>query len=165
MDGDSTLALASRLQRLTMHVAMAGGLLALALALLVVISVLGRWIMNWPVPGDFELVRMGTAVAVFAFLPYAQARRANIMVDTFSQRWPEPLRRAVDAGWDLAFAGIMALCAHGLFTGAREAFANGETTMMLQLAVWPAIGVSALLSALLVLTALATAWRLVGARR
>ena len=31
---------------------------------------------------------MATAIAVFAYLPYTQARRGNIMVDTFTSWLP-----------------------------------------------------------------------------
>jgi hypothetical protein len=32
---------------------------------------------------------MATAIAIFAFLPYRQARRGNIVVDTFTSGLPE----------------------------------------------------------------------------
>ena len=47
-------------------------------------SVLRRWLFSTPIPGDFELAQIGTAVAVFAFLPYCQVVRGNIVVDTFT---------------------------------------------------------------------------------
>lgn len=151
------------LDRLTGRVAIIGGALALAVAGLVVASVLGRWLFGSPVEGDFEFVRMGAAIAVFTYLPYTQARRGNIYVDTFSN-WMSPRARAMlDAGWDLAFAAFMALCAYGLFSGARDAMRTGETTMQLQLAVWPAIMLCAALCTLLVLTCLASAIRLLNA--
>jgi TRAP-type C4-dicarboxylate transport system permease small subunit len=153
------------LDRVTGWVAVLGGALALAVAGLVVVSILGRWLFNTPVEGDFEFVRMGAAIAVFTYLPYTQARRGNIYVDTFTN-WMSPRARAIiDAGWDLAFAAFMALCAYGLFSGARDAMRTGETTMQLQLAVWPAIMLCATLCALLVLTSIGTAIRLLGAGR
>jgi TRAP-type C4-dicarboxylate transport system permease small subunit len=152
------------LDRVTRVVAAAGGLLALAVACLVVVSVLGRWLFSAPVEGDFDFVRMATAIAVFAYLPYTQARRGNIMVDTFTNGLPKRIRDGMDAFWDFAFAGFMGLCAYGLFIGALDALRTGETTMQLQLAVWPAIALSAALCALLTLTCIATALRLLGAR-
>ncbi len=152
----------SPVERLTGLVAIAGGLLALAVAGLVVVSILGRWLFSQPVEGDFEFVKMATAVAVFAYLPYTQARRGNIMVDTFTQRLPPRLRDGLDAVWDLAFAGFMGLCAYGLALGALDARHTGETTMQLQLAVWPAIALACVLCVLLVITSLATALRLIG---
>ena len=49
-------------------------LVLIALILLTVVSVVGRALFSAPIPGDFELVEIGMAVAVFAFLPYCQLR-------------------------------------------------------------------------------------------
>ena len=151
-------------ERLASHVAIFGGVLALAVAALVVVSVLGRWLFSMPVEGDFEFVKMATAIAVFAYLPYTQARRGNIMVDTFTGWMSRGTQDRIDAFWDLAYAVFMAVCAYGLFSGARDALKTGETTMQLQLSVWPAIALCAILCALLVITCLITFRRLIGAR-
>jgi TRAP-type C4-dicarboxylate transport system permease small subunit len=153
------------IERLTGQVAIFGGLLALAVAGLVVASVLGRWLFSMPVEGDFEFVKMATAVGVFAYLPYTQARRGNIMVDTFTGWMGQGARNRLDAFWDLAYAAFMALCAWGLFTGARDALRTGETTMQLQLAVWPAIALCAALCLLLVATTCGSIVRLIGAKK
>jgi TRAP-type C4-dicarboxylate transport system permease small subunit len=148
----------SVLDRLMGVSAALGGLLAVGVATLVVVSVLGRWLFYLPVRGDFELVRIATACAVFAYLPYTQARRANIMVDTFTQRLPPRVRDAMDAFWDLVFAACMGACAYGLYLGAFDARENYETTSELQLQMWPFILLCAGLCALLAATATATAF-------
>jgi TRAP-type C4-dicarboxylate transport system permease small subunit len=149
-------------ERLAGLVAVTGGLLAVAVAILVTVSVLGRWLLAKPIDGDFEFVKMATAIAVFAYLPYAQCRRANILVDTFTGWLPPRVRSFIDAFWDVVYAAFAALCAVGLAVGAGEALKSGETTMQLQLVVWPAIAVCALLATLLVAACLITARRRVG---
>lgn len=144
---------------LTGAVAVAGGLLALAVALLVTVSVLGRWLFLKPVEGDFELVKMATAVGVFAYLPFTQIRRGNIFVDTFTGWLPARVNAVIDGVWDLVFAAVMAVCAAGLAEGTWEAIRSGETTMQLQMSVWPALAVSTVLCALLTVAALYTALR------
>jgi TRAP-type C4-dicarboxylate transport system permease small subunit len=152
------------IERLTSVVAVLGGCLALGMALLVVTSVLGRWLFSKPIEGDFEFVKMGTAVAVFAYLPYTQARRGNIMVDTFTGWMPARSRALLDAFWDLCFAAAMAFCAVGLFRGTGDAIRSGETTMQLQLIVWPVIGLCFLLCLLCAVTAVLTAAQLLRTR-
>lgn len=144
--------------RLTGAVAVAGGLLAFGVALLVTVSVLGRWLFLTPIEGDFELVKMATAVGIFAYLPFTQMRRGHIFVDTFTSWLPARVTAVIDGLWDLVFAAAMGVCAIGLAEGTREAMRSGETTMQLQLAVWPALGVSTILCVLLAAAALATAW-------
>ncbi len=151
---------ASAIERATSRIAVLGGLLALAVALLATTSVLMRWMFNAPIDGDFEFVKMATAVAVFAYLPYTQARRGNIMVDTFTS-WMSPrARNALDAFWDLIYAAFMGYIAYCLVFGTLDALRSGETTMQRQLLIWPSIALSTLLCGLLALTAIATAWRL-----
>jgi len=148
----------SAIERLTGAVALLGGLLSLALASLVVVSVLGRWLISKPVEGDFEFVKMMTAVAVFAFLPYAQVRRANIIVDTFTSWLSERATRRIDALWDLVYAATMAVLGYCLVLGTRDFIRSGETTMMLQIALWPSILIATILCWLLVLASIATAY-------
>ena len=138
------------IERLTGVVAILGGVLTLCVAVLVCTSVLGRWLFGTPVEGDFEFVKMATAIAIFAYLPYTQARRANIIVDTFTNWLPVRARQFIDAFWDLVLVAIMGLLAVGLVVGTMDAIRSGETTQQLQIAVWPAIAVCAVLAALLV---------------
>jgi TRAP-type C4-dicarboxylate transport system permease small subunit len=152
------------MEKLTGAIAVFGGALLIGLAMLVFASVAGRYFFSMPVEGDFEFVKMATAIGVFAFLPYAQQRRANIMVDTFTSWMPLGLQRAIDALWDLVFAGFMALCAFSLTKGTLETLKSGETTMMLQIVVWPAIAICALLSAVVALAAINTAVKLIRGR-
>lgn len=149
------------LDRLTGGVALMGGLVTLAIAFVVTASVIGRNAVGEGVPGDFEYVQMGTAIAVFAFLPYCQLRRGNIIVDTFSSRWPAWMRNGVDALWDLVYAGLMGVIAFALFRGAFDVKASGTTTMVMALPIWPAVLACAVLCALLGAVCLLTAFRLV----
>ena len=148
------------LERWTGSVAVAGGLLALAVAMLVMASVLMRWLLNAPIDGDFEYVKMATAIAVFAYLPYTQARRGNIMVDTFTLNLPRRVCQRIDAFWDIAYALFMGFCAAALLNGTLDAIKSGETTMQRQIPLWPGIGLSMLLCALLAATAILTSLRL-----
>ncbi|MBL8672077.1 MAG: TRAP transporter small permease [Alphaproteobacteria bacterium] len=137
--------------------AVCGGLLMLAAAVLVSVSVARRWLLDSPIQGDFEIVKMATGVAVFAFLPYCQLRRGNIMVDTFTGGLSERARQALDSLWAAVYGGAMGLIAYCLWNGTADAVRSGETMMMLPVQIWPAIAACAALSALLAATAVATA--------
>ena len=152
------------IERLSGAVAVTGGALSLAVALLVVVSVVGRRFFNAPIPGDFELVQMATAIAVFSFLPYCQARRGNIVVDSFTTRLPPRVNAVIDAFWDLVYAGMMGLMTACLAVGTLDHIRNGQTTMVLQFPIWPAIAVCTGLALLLTVVALATAGLLLRGR-
>ena len=144
-------------ERVSRLIALFGGVVAICVAALVVTSVLGRWLFGAPITGDFELVQMATAVTVFAFLPFCQARGGNIVVDTFTAKLPKRVVDVIDGFWDLVYAGVMGLFAIALLTGGLEHLRNGQTTMMLQLIIWPALCICAILCAFLAFVAVTTA--------
>jgi TRAP-type C4-dicarboxylate transport system permease small subunit len=137
--------------------ALFGGALAVCLALLVSISITLRALGWGGVRGDFEFVQMGVALIVFAFMPWCQARRGNVMVDSFTTRLPPRFQAALDALWEVVFAGMMALIAWRLGAGALEAARSSTTTMVLLLPIAPAIAACAILAGFTALIALAMA--------
>lgn len=140
--------------------AVTGGLIALLIALFVTLSVFMRWVTGFGIRGDFELVQISTAVAIFAFMPLCQWQRGNIFVDTFTKWLPERITRFIDALWDLVYAGFAGLIGWRLLIGAFESRASGTNSMVLQLPQWPAILLAASLMMVLGLVAVATAWRM-----
>ncbi len=145
----------------TLGIALAagGGAMLLATALLTTVSVARRWLIGQPVPGDFELVSLGSGVAVLGFLAYGTLARANIIVDTFTAWLPRRATQAIDRAWSLVWAAVAALLAERLLVGARETFASGTTTMALGLPTWWAVALGALGFAATALAALLWAMR------
>ncbi len=149
------------LAALTRPLAIAGGLIMLAAAIMVVVSVAMRWLISYSVPGDIELVQIASALAVFCFLPLCQGRRGNIVVDSFTTRLPPRLRNGLDALWDLVYALMTATIAWRLAVGAWDSLRSNTVSMMLNLPVGWAIAACAVMAGLLTLVALATAFRLI----
>ncbi|MET0605193.1 MAG: TRAP transporter small permease [Beijerinckiaceae bacterium] len=151
-------------ERVARTIALAGGVLSLCTACVVVLSVLLRWANIGSVPGDFEIVQMATAITVFCSLPLCQLHRGNIMVDTFTNFLPRRVTTAIDAMWDLVYAGLMLILAFSLAQGARDVIRNGTSTMVLGLPLWPAIALASALTLVLALTAVTTARKLMRGR-
>ena len=146
------------LHRLTAAGAIFGGLVLVALILVTIASILGRALFALPVPGDYELVELGVATAVFAFLPYCQMQRGHVVVDLFTMRAPPALRAALDRLGGLIFAGIAALLCWRLWLGGLDYRLYQETSMILGLPVWWGFVPATFFCALLALTALYTAF-------
>ena len=109
---------------------------------------------------------MATAVAIFSFLPYCQARHGNIAVDTFTSWLPargNALHRCVLGSRLRGDDGARRLVP--VQRRRSSITAAAQTTMLLQLAVWPAIALCTALAAVLALTSCVTAVRLVRGRR
>jgi TRAP-type C4-dicarboxylate transport system permease small subunit len=114
------------LHRLANVLAIFGGLLSCLMAVIVAVSVAGRYLFAWPVPGDYDLVGILCGCAIFSFLPYCQLKRGNVLADFFTQAAPPRFKAGLDAGGNLLF-----LAAAGLFTwrtyhGALEMWRSGE---------------------------------------
>lgn len=149
----------------TAALAMVGSLLVIAVALIVVTSVVRRWLTDDVIFGTVEIVEIATALAVFSFLPLCQARRGNVVVDTFTARLKPRALDRIDAFWDLVYAGVAALIAWQLLQGARDTIVSQTTSMMLGLPVGYAIAACAVMAAVLAAVAVATALRLLWSGR
>lgn len=141
MPDDVPKGLAARLASALM---LAGAATLLATALLTTASVLRRWIGGQPIPGDFELVQIGSGLAVFGFLGWGTLRRANILVDSLTEWLPARARAAIDAFWSLAWAIAALLLAWRMVLGALDARASDTRSMVLSMPIWWAIGLGAL---------------------
>jgi len=116
--------------------AIAGGLLFCALAGLTVVSVAGRALFSMPIPGDFEIVAMATAIAAFLCLPYCQLHRGQVRVDLFLERISPRAAALLDATGALLCAAIAALFAWRMAFGLADAIRDGDVTIILGLPLW-----------------------------
>lgn len=139
--------------------ALLGGLVLVAVILMVCVSILGRtvsgllnaptvqavapqlaeWLLALgigPVRGDFELVEAGMAFCVFAFLGWCQITAGHASVDLFTARLPARVRRALAAVIEFAFAAALVLIAVQLFDGMDTQMRRRSTTFLLQYPLW-----------------------------
>ena len=155
------------LHRLCTVLAVGGGLVLCGLVALTVVSVVGReaaglpWLGGWlgPVNGDFELVELGVAVAVFSFLPYCHISRRNVAVEVFT--WGASARRRMwlRLAGDVMLALLAILMARQLVLAAIDLHRFGETTMVLAIPVWWGYPPAIFAMGLLVLVTVWTSWR------
>lgn len=136
------------------HVAVAGGVVLLAAALLTCASVLRRWLDGRAIRGDFELVSLASAIALFVAFAFAASRGANVAVTSFTVWLPERLQRAIDTVWLLVWAGVCFLLAERLFVTATELHRTGTVTMALGMSTWWVAGIGSAAFALAGLAAL-----------
>jgi len=156
-DGAPSPGLVDRVAR---GLAVFGGLFMLAAALMVTTSVLLRWLFASGVKGDFEMVQIATAVAVFAFLPLCQLKRGNVFVDTFTLRTPARLNRFLDRLWDGLYAGFALLIGWRLIVGGLDAIASRTSSMVLAIPIGWAILATGLMAFVLAGATLVSAQRL-----
>ncbi len=154
----SSDALDKILYALASGLAIGGGLVLLALVIMTILSVIGRTLWSAPIPGDFELMEIGCAVAVFASLPYCQLTRGNVIIDFFTARAGRRVRAWLETGGNLIFTAIAALLAWRLGLGTLELQQARETTMVLRVPVWWGFVPATLCMGFLALICAYTAW-------
>lgn len=156
-----------------------GGLILLGISAMTVVSIIGRMGVGYglgPVPGDYELVSNGCALAVFSFLPYCQLKRGHVTVDILTDHFPARLRVLTGLFGDLLISLGAVIILRQLWFGFGEKFPYGsdalrealgmgykpfypETTYELQIPVWIPYGFALLGAILFVVVAFYSVWR------
>ena len=123
-------------ERACTWLAVAGGSVMLAFTAVSVASIISRTFFGSPLVGDFELTERGTAIAVFAMLPYCHLRGGNVVVDMFVGMFPPALRHALAVLSDVLFAIVAALMTWRLALGGINQYEFHDMSMMLQIPTW-----------------------------
>jgi TRAP-type C4-dicarboxylate transport system permease small subunit len=137
------------LETLCRVAAISGGLLVAALALITVVSILGRWLasapvlsdlslLDWvgPITGNYELVEMGTAIAVFLFLPYCHLRGGHVTVDLVVMHAPTIIQRGLAVVAETLFLVVSGVMTWRLYHGLLDKRRYLETSMLLDIPLW-----------------------------
>lgn len=157
-----------------------GGAILAVLSAMTVVSIIGRALNGigplGPVPGDYEMVANGCAIAVFFFLPYCQLKRGHVTVDIVVNLLPPRAKALFGLIGDAVIAAASILILRQLWLGFGEKFPYGsdalrdalsmgykpfypETTYELQMPVWILYGIAVLGAAVMVLVSLYTVGR------
>lgn len=124
------------LYALTRCLALFGGLVLCAMAVLTTVSVFGRYFFDSPITGDFELIALGVGIAVFAFLPHCQLMRENVIVDFFLSGTSKRFQSAFDFIGNLIYGIIITLMTWRTPIGGMEVYETDQTTLILGLPHW-----------------------------
>lgn len=158
-----------------------GGTMLICLAVMTVISTIGRAFVGLqiglgPIPGDFELVEAGTAVAVFCFMSWCHLNQGHVTVDILADHLPERLNRTLVLIGNILVLMVAFVVAWRLWMGFGEQvtwfdqslrdvlgfgykpFTN-NTTYILGMPVWYSYLLSFIGAAFFTIISLFTSWR------
>ena len=116
--------------------AAAGGLVFVAIVGMSIVSIVGRKLFSMPVPGDFELVEMGSAVGASYFFAYCHLNRGDVKVDFFTQHWSAAKVMSLDAIGSLLIGLFASLIAWRTTVGAISLREVGESSAILDWPMW-----------------------------
>lgn len=118
--------------------AVLGGLVFVALVNMSIVSIVGRKLASMPVPGDLELMQMGSAVGAASFFAYCHLTRNDVRVDFFTQRLAPRVVAGLDAAGSLLVGLFGALVSWRTWVGAMNLKEYGETSAILGWPIWVA---------------------------
>jgi len=116
-----------------------GTLVLVTIAVISVLSIAGRafaFAGLGPIPGDFELVEAGTALAVFCFLPWCHLKRGHATVDMLWSHYPTRMRRGLEILTEALMLFVWLLLVWRMGVSMLDYRANGEVSFILQMPVW-----------------------------
>ena len=125
-----------RLLRFARATAIGGGLVFVALVAMSIVSIVGRKLFSWPVPGDVELLQMCAAFASAAFFAYCHMTGGDVKVDFFTHNLRPSIVGLLDAIGSLLVGLFGALIAWRTAVGAIALHEVGETSAVLGWPVW-----------------------------
>lgn len=124
------------IEHLCRFLAYAGGALFIIEAVMSVISVIGRTFFSAPIPGDYELIQVLSAVGITLCMPYCQLRHGHVFVDFFTLWAPQSLKRCLDAFACFLLAITAFLLAWRSWHGMVDMHEYQESSMVLGLPIW-----------------------------
>jgi TRAP-type C4-dicarboxylate transport system permease small subunit len=116
--------------------AILAGIILTAITLVTCVSLIGRNTIGTTLVGDYELTAAAAGAAVALFLPWAQLRRENIIIDFFTARVPAHVNERLDRLGSLLLGAVMLLLAWRTAAGGFNAFRSNSASMMLGLPEW-----------------------------
>ena len=126
---------AKLLRKLVTVWALFGGSILLLIVFLNVSSIIGSIFLK-PLPGDFELTKIGVAVAIFCFLPYCQLHRQNVSAEIFTSWVNVKTRFLLDIIASILAFLFSVLLVWRMFEGMLDQKAYNYTTTILQFPIW-----------------------------
>lgn len=116
--------------------AIVGGLVFVGIVAMSIVSIVGRKLFAVSVPGDFELVEMGSAIGSSFFFAYCHLNRGDVKVDFFTQHWAAAKVMWLDAIGSTLIGLFGAVIAWRTAVGAFGLREVGESSTILDWPMW-----------------------------
>jgi TRAP-type C4-dicarboxylate transport system permease small subunit len=120
--------------------AIIGGLVFVALTAMLIVTIVGRKLFGWQVPGDVELVQMGAAAGAAPFFAWCHLVRGEVKVDFATNHLPRVWIASLDALGSVLVGLFGALLAWRGAALAIATYKGGEVSAILAWPMWIAQG-------------------------
>ena len=115
------------------------------------VDVFGRYVLNQPLPGGFEMTEMALAVLIYAALPLVSMRREHIVIDTLDALMSPAVKAFFNKLSDVICFLTLSGIGYLIFRRAVRVAEYGDTTNVLKLPLAP---VAYIMGAMIIIAAL-----------
>lgn len=133
--------------------------LLIVLMLITGIDVVGRYVLNAPLPGAFETTQLVLAALIFTALPLVGRAGGHVEVDLVAAALPERLAHALGLVAALLSAAVLLFFAYRLAVLAGQQWEDGTRSVSLGIPYAPVALLGAASATLAAAFALRRAWR------
>lgn len=123
----------------TRRLALLGGWLLLAVAIVTAIDALLRDFLGRPLPGTFEATELVLAAIIFFGLPYTSLTDGHVSVDFLTSRFSPRTQQAIIAVNAVICAGLIGVITLQMASLAGEFLATNRTTITMRIPVFPCL--------------------------
>ena len=115
------------------------------------VDVIGRYVLNKPLTGGFEITEMLLAALIYCGLPLVSQRREHIVIDTFDPLMSARAKRALDVVAEIVCSLTLGGIGYLIFRRAARVAEYGDTTSVLK---WPLAPVAYLMGTMILIACL-----------
>ena len=126
-----------------------------AMMVLTFADVLLRYTLNQPISGTYELTELLMAVPVSVGIVYCGIMKGHVSVDIVVSRFPQRAQAVIDSVTCIFGLGVFSLITWQCILYAAEKYGSGHGSVVLEIPIYPFIGLIALGSLVFCLALLA----------
>jgi TRAP-type C4-dicarboxylate transport system permease small subunit len=123
----------------------AASALLFGMMVLTFFDVVGRYLLNRPIRGAFEITELGLLILIFAGLPLVSHADEHVTMDFIDRILPDRMRRAWIRAMHLICAAIMFFLAWQVWLKANRIAGYADTTDVLRVPIGPFVYFMALM--------------------
>ena len=127
------------------------GAVLFVMMLITAVDVIGRYLLNMPLRGGFELTELMLATLIYCALPLVSKQREHIVIDTFDTLMSPVVKRGFDVFADIVCSVTLCGIGYLIFRRAVRVAEYGDTTSVLKIPLAP---VAYVMAAMIVIAAL-----------
>jgi TRAP-type C4-dicarboxylate transport system permease small subunit len=113
------------------------GVVLFIMMMITAVDVGGRYLLNKPLPGGFELTEIMLATLIYCALPLVSKQREHIVIDTFDSLMSPSVKRGFDILADVICSLVLSGIGYLIFRRAVRVAEYGDTTNVLKLPLAP----------------------------